>query len=161
MLFLISSTTPRGGFPLEMRERSLEPIKNLPQLRLKPVLAYLHRPHVYLHTMYSALETGPLGLTTLSDEDNNHHKRWVECPESHMKNELNGKRQPQGCWVKRAEEETFKPRHSQAQRWGQEEEKSILERRNSTKTQYLGFCELGKLEAKFSHGGDHVTEGAR
>lgn len=60
--------------------------KNLPQLRLKPILAYLHRPHVYLHAMYSALETGPHVLMTLFDEDNNHHNCWVECPESHMEN---------------------------------------------------------------------------
>ena len=81
--------------------------------------------------------------------------------ESHEKLELNGKKQSQSCWVRQAEEETFKPRHSQAQRWGWEEDKSILERRNSTKTQYLGFCELGKLEAEFGRSGDHVREGAR
>lgn len=56
--------------------------------------------------------------------------------ESHGKLEINGKKQPQGCWIKRAEKGTFKLRHSQAQRWGWEE--IILERRNSRKTRWTG-----------------------
>lgn len=131
--------------PLEMRERKLRTGWTWPSWDWSPCLP-TSTGHMctFILCIQCFLRLGPR-LHEISDErDNNHHKRWVEALESHMK-KLNqmARAWPQGCWVKRVEEETFKPRHSCPKvGTGGGEEHS---RKNSTKTQYLGFCEPGKL----------------